>query len=274
MLFLGLTLTSLGLMAQDKEDDKENGPDSTKKDDVEVITFPSSSGKIELRFYPNEDSTKQKEHKPKKDEPRDFWSGIDFGFNGYLNKDMGTAMPTGFERFETDLGKSTYFGFNLYELGIPLYRNNVVLVTGLGIDYNNYRFKADYNPFSQPDSTGAYATKDYITNRLKTFYATMPLMLGFDFSKPDKKGLHLALGVVGGVRFASYTKEKFTTDNTKVKTNTKSDYDLNPFRLNAQARLGYGNFTVFASYAMTEMFQNSATRPELYPYTIGISFGG
>ncbi len=257
--------------------EKEETPDTTKnKQDVEVITIPMSTGRMEVRFYATDDTTQKggDDDKPSKPELRKFWSGFDFGFNGYMTASGATTMPTGSEGFDINQGKSLYMGFNFYELGIPIYKHHVVLLTGLGIDYNNYRFKNNYSPFGTPDSSGAYVTRDYEQNRLKTFYATMPLMLGLDFSKPDKKGFHVAAGVVGGVRIGSYTKEKYNEGNDVIKTNTRGEHDLNPFRLSAQARVGYGDFTVFASYALTEMFRENTGKPELYPFNFGISFGG
>lgn len=254
--------------------EKEETPDTTKKKEtVESFTIPVEGGKIEIKFHEFED-TSTTVAKPKKTEPRKFWSGFDFGFNGYMTASGATTMPTGSEGFDINQGKSLYMGFNFYELGIPIYKHHVVLLTGLGIDYNNYRFKNNYSPFGTPDSSGAYVTRDYEQNRLKTFYATMPLMLGLDFSKPGKKGFHVAAGVVGGVRIGSYTKEKYNEGNDVIKTNTRGEHDLNPFRLSAQARVGYGDFTVFASYALTEMFRENTGKPELYPFNFGISFGG
>lgn len=262
--------------ANAQENEGTDTPDTTKKKEtVESFTIPTDGGKIEIKFYATDDtSANGDDDKPSKPELRKFWSGYDLGFNGYLTPSGGTTMPTGSEGFEINQGKSLHMGFNLYELGIPIYKHHVVLVTGLGIDYNNYRFKSNYTPFGTPDSTGVYQERDYKQNRLKTFYATLPLMLGLDFSKPGKKGLHLAAGVVGGVRIGSYTKEKYNQGNDVIKTNTRGELDLNPFRLNAQARVGYGDFTVFASYALTEMFQANSGKPELYPFNFGISFGG
>lgn len=275
LILLALAFTAFhGAQAQEKEETET--PDSTKtKQSEEVITIPTSTGKVEVRFIGFDDTTVAiKDKKPSKPKPRDFWSGYDFGFNGYLTNSGGTSMDPGFEGFNINQGKSLHMGFNLYELGIPIYKHNVVFVTGLGIDYNNYRFSSKYSPFGTPDSSGNYVERDYSQNRLKTFYATLPVMLGLDFSKPHKKGLHLAFGVVGGVRIGSYTKEKYNEDGAVVKTNTRDELDLNPFRLSAQARVGYGDFTVFASYGLTEMFRANTGKPELYPFSFGVSFSG
>lgn len=272
-MLLGYIGAEKVLAQEEKKDTRDSIPQY--ESGMDSVVIPTNSGKLVISFYPSTDSTgKKKSHKPSKPKPRDFWSGIDFGFNGYANSSMQATMPAGYERFEIDQGKSLYFGFNLYELGVPIYKNHVVFVTGLGIDYNNYRFKAKHSPFETPDTAGNYTEHDYIQNRLKTFYATLPLMLGVDFSKPGHKALHLAVGVVTGVRFASYTKEKYSEGGTVIKKNTREDFNLNPFRVNAQARLGYGNFTLFANYALTPMYKDNTGSPDLYPFSFGVSFGG
>lgn len=248
--------------------------------EIDEMVIPLEGGKLHVYFEADtvvkkDSCVNTTKKKTSRTYTRDFWSGIDFGFNGYMTKSGQTEMAPGFERFNYNLGKSTYLGFNLFERSMRIYKHNVVLLTGLGIDYNNYRFDTEEYAYGKLDTaTGKYPTQDYITNRLKTFYATMPLMLGLDFSKPGKKGLHVAAGVVGGVRFASYTKEKFTLEGVKVKKNSHDDFNLNPFRLNAQARVGYGDFTLFANYSLTTMYKKNSGMPEVYPFSFGISFGG
>lgn len=253
-------------------------PDTTKAQSTETIVIPMSGGKMEIKFTSFPDTGKTKEDaddpKPHKPSPREFWSGFDFGFNGYMTPGHQTTMAAGFENYNVNQGKSLYMGFNFFEKSIPIYKTNVVLLTGLGLDYNNYKFSNNVSPFGDVDSSGQGIQRDYIQNRLKTFYATVPFMLGFDFSKPDKNGLHLAMGVIGGVRVGSYTKEKYSEGSDVIKKNTRGEHDLNPFRVSAQARAGYGDFTLFASYALTEMFRDNTGKPEVYPFNFGISFGG
>ncbi len=274
LLTAAITLAIVAAYAQDEPNPKA-GPDSSRVT-TETIVIPMNGGKMEVKF--TSDSTTRKDtskkvwiHKPT---PRDFWSGFDLGFNGYLTPDQKTTMAAGNENFDVNQGKSLYMGFNFFEKSMPIYKTHVVLLTGLGLDYNNYKFSNNVSPFGDVDSSGQGVQRDYIQNRLKTFYATVPLMLGIDFSKPNKSGLHLAMGVVGGVRIGSYTKEKYSEGSDVIKKNTRGELDLNPFRVNAQARVGYGDFTLFASYALTEMFRDNTNKPELYPFNFGISFGG
>ena len=73
-----------------------------------------------------------------------------------------------------------------------------------------------------------------------------------------------------GYRLGSKTKQKYEENDKTQKVKDRNDYNLNDFRLNAVVRLGYGDFTVFASYSLTELFEDNKG-PELYPFTVGIS---
>lgn len=248
--------------------------DSSKN---ETIVIPTKAGKIEVKFTPTPgDSTEKKPEKKKEKEPVKSWSGLDLGFNGYTNSSQGISMPLGYEGFDLDIGRSYYMGLNLLERRLPIYRNHIGLISGVGMDFNNYRFRANYNPLGIPDSMGNFVTRDYTKNTLNTASITVPLLLSIDFTGKNTKGrgLNMAFGVVGGVRVASMTKEKFSDGSSRMKFKTHDDFDLNPFRVNAHARVGYKGFSLFASYALTEMFKQNAGRPELYPFTMGIAIGG
>lgn len=243
----------------------------SSKTKVEKTVIHMKGGKLTISFEPKTTDSTDTVVKVKKIQPRKFWSGIDLGFNGYMTPSGSLTMSPGNEAFDINQGKSIHWGFNLVEKGIKLYKHNVVLVTGLGFDYNNYRFKNNVDVFGGLDSSGSLTQRDYITNRLKTFYVNVPLLLGFDFSKAGEKGLHLAFGVVGGYRIGSYTKQKFNDDNgSLVKMNSRNDFNLSPFRANATVRVGYKGLTLFANYSLTPMF-NKGGGPELYPYSFGIS---
>lgn len=270
------TLMGGALISANAQTEPDVKPDVKKEETKsepekrDSIVFPTQSGKVVITVVNNSNDSSGKntfDWKPSKPEPRDFWSGMDFGFNGYLNANGGTSAPTGFSNFDLEQGKSIYLGFNFFEKYVPIYKTHVGIITGLGMDYNIYRFNGTTNPLTGNDSND-------ITNRLKTFHVTVPLLLGVDFAKPGQDGLHFAAGVVTGIRFASYTKEKYTIGDATVKRNTRDDFNLNPFRVNAHARIGYGDFSLFASYSLTSMFRNNTGSPELYPFQVGISFGG
>lgn len=260
-----------GFAALSAQAQEQEGGDTTKvKEKTETITFPTQGGKVEITFH-SDTTMPKKPVKPHEPEERDFWAGLDLGFGGFLT---GSTLntPTGTDKYTTILGKSGHFGLNLWELGLPLGTNHVVLLTGLGVDFDQYRFSANYNPMMPTDTSGP-VVRDYITNRFVTTTFNLPLMIGFDLGKKEGKGLNFSVGVVGSLVATAQTKEKYTENNTKVKAKTTADFGINPVRVNARAKLGYGSVGIFANYSLTPMFKSGSGQPELHPFSFGLSFG-
>ena len=59
-------------------------------------------------------------------------------------------------------------------------------------------------------------------------------------------------------------------DNDTVKSKVKGDYNVSPFSLEASARVGYGDLTLFASASITSLFEEDKG-PEVYPFTVGLT---
>ncbi|MBL7935230.1 MAG: outer membrane beta-barrel protein, partial [Bacteroidia bacterium] len=149
----------------------------------------------------------------------------------------------------------------------------VNLVVGLGFEWNQYEFsnKTRLNPDSSYthgviDSTNTFS---YQKNRLKSTFINVPVLLEFNTHKNPKKAFHIAFGVIGGYKLGSRTRQIVEQNGRTIKYVKKDDYNLNPFRVNAHASIGYHNLTIYADYALTPLFENGKG-PELYPFTIGV----
>jgi hypothetical protein len=204
-----------------------------------------------------------------------YWSGIDLGMNAYLNADNKlnvSASPF----LELNYVKSIDLGLNLYEKNFHLYKNYVNLITGIGFDFNHYSFR---NPVTlNPDSDYITASTDsnisYSRNRLNVSYVQVPLMVMFNTnSDHPKRGFHIGAGVIGGYDIHSVTKQAFSIDGYNYSVKKRDDYNLNPFRLSATVRAGFSGFNLFATYALTSLFEDGKG-PQLYPFTVGISLTG
>ncbi len=55
-----------------------------------------------------------------------------------------------------------------------------------------------------------------------------------------------------------------------MKNKIKGRYNLNPYQLNATARIGYKDFGVFANYSLLPLFETGLAE-EAYPLTAGVS---
>lgn len=199
------------------------------------------------------------------------WGGFGMGVNGWMSNG-GFSMPKGQEYMALNYGKSLNFQLNL-EKDIHLHKNYVNLVLGLGFEWNQYEFsnKTRLNPDSSYthgiiDSSNIY---NYKKNRLKTTFVNVPVLLEFNTNKDPKKAFHIAIGAIGGYKLGSRTRQILELKGNDIKLIKKDDYNINPFRVNAHASIGYHNFTLYADYALTPLFENGKG-PELYPFTIGV----
>lgn len=200
------------------------------------------------------------------------WNGMSIGVNGWL-ANGNINMPKKESYMDLNYGKSLNFQFNAFEKNIRLYKNYINLVTGLGIEWNRYEFNNKTKLYADTNYTNGYidttSNFGYQKNRLKTSFINVPLLLEFNTNKNPKKSFHLAFGVIGGYKLNSKTIQVVTQNSNTIKITRKDDYNLNPFRVNAHASIGYHNFTVFADYGLTTLFETNKG-PNLIPFTIGL----
>jgi hypothetical protein len=206
-----------------------------------------------------------------KDKFKGHHFGLDLGLNNYLGPNGTTALPDGYDYLSLNTVKSVGVSVNIWQESIPFTsRKNFGLVTGLGLDYNNYRFDNQYKLVEGDNGTIGYEpiTEDVKKNKLMAFYATVPIMLEWQLSESDYKNpFYLSAGVVGGVRIQSHVKIKYM-DGEKDKT--RDNYDLSDLRWGLRTRMGMKFFNVHATYYFTPLFKHDQN-PELYPYSVGLS---
>ncbi len=208
-----------------------------------------------------------------KDTAKEFkhWQGIDIGVNGFLDYNNSLNMPKNSNVLELNYGKSIQIGLNLLEKDFHIYKNYINIVTGFGFDFNHYAFQN--NITLNPDTTYLVATSGnvkYKKNTLNVSYIKAPLILEFNTSKNPDKNFHIAVGAEFAYRIHSVTKQKYDANDTHYKNKQRDDYNLEPFRYSAIARVGYNNVTVFANYGLNRLFKKDQG-PQVYPFTLGIT---
>ena len=122
------------------------------------------------------------------------------------------------------------------------------------------------------------------TNQFKKYkvsmnYAEAPLELRFA-SNPEKSSasFKVALGVKIGTMLNAHSKGKNfqtksgTTINPYTVKETSKRY-FNSTRLSGTTRVGYGNFSIFGNYQITNLIKEGAG-PVIHPYTIGLTLSG
>jgi hypothetical protein len=208
-----------------------------------------------------------------KNEFNGHWGGLDLGINGYLTSDNDMEMADKYEYLDLKYEKSINVDINLYEQNINLINNHLGLITGIGLTYNNYRF--DNNTVLVSDTNIVYgfvdntATSNYKKTKLLVNYLTVPLLLEYQTNdRTDVNSFHITAGLIGGIRYGSHTK--IVLSDGKM-TKNHDDFHLNPFKLDATARIGWGLVNLYGTYSLTTLFKDGKD-PELYPFSLGIAF--
>lgn len=267
-----VTISGAGSVRQAGEDGEELTIEtSIENNDTTRIKWKGKK----LIIIDNKDSSATKQtQKSSKPEKNKVWAGLELGVNGYFNSGGTLRTPVTSPFLELDYKKSYVINFNFLEHSFRLYKNYIMLTTGLGTQFSRYALDKDYTLVPGSDTLKGFLTGiNYKKNLLKTNYLTAPLMIQFNTSQKVKKSFHLAAGVVAGYNFSTFSKQVYELGDERYKIKVKDDYQVNPFKLDATVRVGYGKFNVFATYAMTPLFDKQVA-PELYPFTLGVKLIG
>lgn len=201
------------------------------------------------------------------------WGGFELGINGYMNADRSLELNEENDYMDLQYEKSIAVNINMFQQSFNLISNNLGLVTGIGLGWNNYRFADDITIVPGPDSIEVKLPEEgnkYRKSKLTLLYLNLPLIMEFQTGSPGSRNqFHIAGGVIAGLRLRSHTKQVYTVDGKKNKDKNYDDFHLRPFRFDATARIGWGKVNLFATYALTSMFRDDKG-PELYPFTVGI----
>lgn len=233
--------------------------------DKDMVTINNGDTVVEVQ---NDTAASVDKKKPKRNK---HWAGLEIGVNGYVTPTYTLSPPAEYDFLELNYAKSVNFNFNFLEKDIRIVKEYVKLITGLGLTFNSYSFKQNMTLIPGGDTIRAIQDTliNFQKNKLKTTFITLPVMLAFNTSADPEKALHIAVGIVFGYKLGSKTKQKYETGDEKYKPKVKSDFNLLPFRYSARVGVGYGNFNLYATYALSSLF-NKDEGPELHPFTLGI----
>jgi len=219
--------------------------------------------------FDHEDANKDS----KKKKRRSFeahYAGFDFGLNNLLNSENKMEFPNGYENMELNFSKSWTLAVNPIEHSIVIIPRLLGLVTGAGLEWNNYHFDNNIN-LMESESKQIFAVteteKEYYKNSLNVFHVNVPLMLELHVGE----GLNLGVGVYGGVRLGAKTKQFYKENDNKFKLKNKDDYQISPYNYGVTVRFGMKDYQLFANYSLMPFFKENRG-PEMYPISVGITF--
>jgi hypothetical protein len=211
------------------------------------------------------------DHERRRRRFRGHWAGIELGFNNWTTSNNSMSLPSDIGYMTLKSNKSSNFNINFTQLSLGLARH-FGFVTGLGLNWNNYRFDGNNNIAMGPDGViqeldpGANLEK----SKLATLFLTVPVLLEVQIPV-EHNHLSIAAGPIGAIKLGSHTKMVFEDGHT---VKSYRDFSLNMLRYGATARVGYGNLQLYGTYYMTPLFQKGKGpgNVDLYPFEIGIAF--
>jgi hypothetical protein len=197
----------------------------------------------------------------------------------YLINKPGTNSPLGANDFKLRTGKSSNVNIWVVMQRLNLVKHYVNLKYGIGVEFNNYRFKSTSllslreggtNPYNPNQNINhAFIFRDsakFSKNKISADYATVPFMLNFKTNPDYSKGLSVSAGVSMGYLFSSRNKQ---ISGERGKEKNRGDFDLEKWKFSYIAELGMGSVRLYGSYAPKSIFENGLN---FMPYNIGVRF--
>jgi len=203
-------------------------------------------------------------------------SVFNIGANGYLyNNQIG--LPSQYQQMELDYSRSKSLGFDFMIKGMDLFNKRMYFSPGIGLDWNKYHFKDKQQSLSTQNDTVIFLVDSansitYDKYKLRTTYIQSPVLIGFRLGNFDKKIVNIQIGAIAGYNIGAITKSKYALNGTKYKDKIRDDYNINPFKLDAVARISFGDVGLFGRYSFTSLFEDNKA-PTLTPFSVGLTFG-
>jgi len=144
------------------------------------------------------------------------WAGIDFGWNGYVNKDFTMNFGPGNQYLDMNTARSLMINLNPFELNVNIAKNKFGFISGLGFSLNNYYYSGAYTLIGDSSTLKAYNTVDdkgktvgMKVNKLFVSYITIPLLFEYQTNPGHRiNSFHFTFGVIGGLRLQTYQKQR------------------------------------------------------------------
>jgi hypothetical protein len=221
----------------------------------------------------------QLENKPS--ETKKDWAKVDlskrssdhlmfqFGYSGWAPK-PDSIVTSGFSR-----------SFNAYFLFDFPFKSNPKLSVGIGVGVGTDNIFFKNTTIDLKNRNQALFRKDSITQykkyKMVSGYVEAPLELRYA-SNPENmnKSFKFAIGTKVGLPIDAHTKAKVDRDVNGFGGYVAKEKDkkyLNNIRVVGTIRVGYGNFSLFGTYSVTQLFREGQG-PKVRPFTAGICLSG
>jgi hypothetical protein len=193
---------------------------------------------------------------------------LDFGFNRPRN--TPDDFQLGF------WGSRTVNVYYQYEFALPVLKKHFSVLPAVGLGMDRYKFSNNYTmAYESGELVLTDADLEITKSHLVTNYLDVPLEIRYTKNPDDPaRSFKIGAGARFGYLVSGFTKYKYEDeDGGSMKDKRKGDWNLNQFRYGVFGRIGFGNFSVFANYSLSPLF-NTDEGPDqssINNVTFGIS---
>lgn len=208
------------------------------------------------------------------DEFTGHWAGIHFGFNGFSRTDY-SGYDSEFMKNVMSWSNSTFINPVQQSIGLQRNKNNLGLVTGLGLQLQSYRLYK--NITLREDATGKVFPEnignfdDNQKSKLSVVYLVLPLLAEYQLPVNHYEDrFYISAGLYSGLRLESHTKIKYREERKKEKLKTPSDFSLTKFKYGIMVRTGYRSINLYGTWDISSLFKKGYG-PVLTPFSFGVT---
>lgn len=232
-----------------------------------IIIIEDEKGKSNSIQWKKENEDKTEPEVEKKKEVVEFSTlGLSLGLNTFMHNG-NPNLPLKYSNLELEPLRSWNVNLKLVEAKISLINHQLNLLMGVGVDWNNYRFRENISLSPRTDTLMIRMdTINFTKNKLMTQNLMGHMMLQFE-TKPGENGrtFDIGAGVFAGYLLNARTKQ---VSDLRGKNKFEDDFQLNGFRYGICGRIGYGAFDLYINYTLNDIF-----RTDLGPSVQNLSFG-
>lgn len=177
--------------------------------------------------------------------------------------------------------KTKKFGYSFNAFlcyDFPIKKTNLSFAAGLGVSTTSIYLNKQTVGLDDTGSAGAdaniYADSTYKKYKFNTAYVSAPFELRYYGNKYNRnKGFKAAIGMQVGTLLGGHTKGLRSISGTNIKDKENTKRYLSQWNFAATARIGWGNFSLYGSYNLTNVFKDKSG-PTLTPMSAGICISG
>lgn len=193
---------------------------------------------------------------------------LSIGYNTFMDADYKVGVPAPYgDMASLNFWGSTDLNLDLFRSRVNMFRGYLNFNFGTALEWHHFRFNKDFT-LSNPSDTLVLASEEikYDKNKFNTMHLAIPMYFGMETKPWDTdNSFRIMVGYSPGLRIKTKTKHKLDSNKEVY----KDDFNVQTFRHELNAIIGYGSFNLYASYDLNPLFIDGRG-PQVHPFSVGI----